>query len=57
MRGWPDLPDDRWRDLLVARRLQVLNLALTLRRPGLAAYLAHHAAALDAWGTVVSRAG
>lgn len=43
---WPELDSGRLRRLFVARRIGMINLALTLRRPGLAAYLDRHAAAL-----------
>lgn len=43
---WPDLDAERLRRLFVARRIGMINLALILRRPGLAAYLDRHAAAL-----------
>lgn len=45
-RPWPVLADEALPGLLPARRLQVVHLALHLRRPGLGAYLERHAAAL-----------
>ena len=45
--AWPDLDAGRLRQLFIARRIVMINLALTLRRPGLAAYLDRHAAALS----------
>lgn len=45
---WPEHLDDlrQLRRLFVARRIAMVNLALTLRRPGLDAYLRRHADAL-----------
>ena len=45
--AWPDLDAGRLRQLFIARRIVMINLALILRRPGLAAYLDNHAAALS----------
>lgn len=44
--AWPDLDDERLRQLFIVRRIGMVNLSLTLRRPGLAEYLDSHAAAL-----------
>jgi hypothetical protein len=47
-RPWPELADALLEDLFIARRLQMVNLALGMQRPGLAEYLDRHASALVA---------
>lgn len=44
--GQPDLDDALLADLFIARRLQMVNLALSLKRPGLDEYIERHARAL-----------
>lgn len=46
LRTWPDLDEGLLANLWLARRLQMVNLALTMRRPGLDEYVERHAAAL-----------
>lgn len=46
IRPWPELDRALLAGLFAARRLTMVNLALSLRRPGLSDYVAHHAAAL-----------
>lgn len=45
---WPDLDDHLLADLLAARRLMMVNLALALGLPGVAEYIAVHASGLRA---------
>lgn len=47
VRPWPALDDALLRDLLAARRLQLVNLTLVLDRPGSDLALALHTAALE----------
>lgn len=46
VRPWPDFADVDLVDLFIARRLEMVNLALALDRPGLDEYLERHAAAI-----------
>ena len=45
-RPWPELDDALFKQLQIARRLQMVNLALTIRRTGIANFLNGHAAEL-----------
>jgi Ser/Thr protein kinase RdoA (MazF antagonist) len=51
VRAWPALDDATLAGLVAARRLHQLNLALTLRRPGLSQYIDRALRLIAAWMT------
>jgi len=49
VRDWPEVDPETWEALLAARRLHQLNLALTLRRPGLDLFVARAYKSIGDW--------
>ena len=49
VRPWPDLPPELLATLCAARRLHQLNLSLTLRKPGLDAFVDRMEGLIERW--------
>jgi Ser/Thr protein kinase RdoA (MazF antagonist) len=52
IRPWPEMSPSELDALIAARRIQLLNLGLNVRKPGLEAFIAGHGAWIRSWMTV-----
>ena len=52
IRPWPEMSPSELDALIAARRIQLLNLGLNVRKPGLEAFIAGHGAWIRSWMSV-----